>query len=124
MTYAWGLGEAKRAGEAPQPLFEETQMSAGEPAAPADAVSLQPGAWVELRMDDAWVRTQLSWASPYGTLFMFTNADGINHSMTRQSLERLSASGNLRVLTTQAVVDGALDAVAQAALRNSLDLTL
>lgn len=119
-----GFVETQMASEAPQPLFEETQMSAGEPAAPADAVSLQPGAWVELRMDDAWVRTQLSWASPYGTLFMFTNADGINHSMTRQSLERLNASGNLRVLTTQAVVDGALDAVAQAALRNSLDLTL
>jgi hypothetical protein len=55
---------------------------------------------------------------------MFTQADGVNHSMTRQSIDRLFAGGNLRVLAQQAVVEGALDAVAQAALRNSVDFTL
>lgn len=121
-----GFVETQLVADEPAPLFEETQLT-GDEAAWAQATPMQalaPGAWVELRMDDVWVRTQLSWASPHGTLFMFTNADGVNHSMTRQSLERLNASGNLRVLATQAVVAGALDAVAQAALRNSLDVTL
>ena len=42
----------------------------------------------------------------------------------RQSIDRLFAGGNLRVLAQQAVVEGALNAVAQAALRNSVDFTL
>ncbi len=121
-----------------KPLFEMTQPAFGdtllegvakaEPATPAAAqpqsLELAPGAWVELRLDDVWTRTQLTWASPHGTLFMFTQADGVNHSMTRQSIDRLLAGGNLRVLAQQAVVEGALDAVAQAALRNSVDFTL
>ena len=119
-----------------KPLFEQTQpafsetllegVARVEPAAPVQPQPLQlaPGAWVELRLDDVWVRTQLTWASPHGTLFMFTQADGVNHSMTRQSIDRLFAGGNLRVLAQQAVVEGALNAVAQAALRNSVDFTL
>ena len=123
-----------------KPLFEMTQPAFGdtllegvakaEPATPAapkpqpQSLELAPGAWVELRLDDVWTRTQLTWASPHGTLFMFTQADGVNHSMTRQSIDRLFAGGNLRVLAQQAVVEGALNAVAQAALRNSVDFTL
>ncbi|MGE0332455.1 MAG: DUF1631 family protein [Ramlibacter sp.] len=115
--------------ELTQPAFSETLLEGVARAEPAEppapqALSLAPGAWVELRLDDAWTRTQLTWASPHGTLFMFTQADGVNHSMTRQSIDRLFAGGNLRVLAQQAVVEGALDAVAQAALRNSVDFTL
>ncbi|MCW5649085.1 MAG: DUF1631 family protein [Ramlibacter sp.] len=118
--------------EATQPGFRDTLIEPDDTAAPAlaqhDTVSpvaeLTPGAWVELRMDSGWIRTQLTWASPHGTLFMFSNADGVNHSMTHQSIERLAASGNLKVLSNQAVVAGALDAVAEAALRNSVDITL
>ncbi|MBX3588344.1 MAG: DUF1631 family protein [Ramlibacter sp.] len=116
--------------EATQPGFDDTRIET-EPraeeataAAPTVVGQIEPGAWVELRMDEGWVRTQLTWASPHGTLFMFSNAEGVNHSMTRQSMDRLAASGNLRVLSNQAVVEGALDAVAQAALRNSVDFTL
>jgi len=122
----------------PKPIFAQTQQAFGdtvahedEPPAPAEAapgalavLDLQPGAWVELQADGRWVRCQLTWASPHGTLFMFTQADGTNHSMTRQSLVRLVSGGQLRVLAAHAVVDGALDAVAQAALRNSVDVTL
>ncbi len=115
--------------EMTQPAFSETLLEGvarAEPAAPAapQTLALTPGAWVELRLDDAWTRTQLTWASPHGTLFMFTQADGVNHSMTHQSIDRLFAGGNLRVLAQQAVVEGALNAVAQAALRNSVDFTL
>jgi hypothetical protein len=110
------------------PLFEATQQDFSEtmveePAHPmvaqaaeaAPTLNLQPGAWTEIYMDDRWVRTQLTWASPHGTLFMFTSADGVPHSMTRQSLDHLAAAGHLRLLADQAVVAGALDAVAQTA---------
>ena len=100
-------------------VLDSQHPSAAAPAAP---LTLTAGTWVELRLDGRWLRTQLTWASPHGTLFMFTQADGTNQSMTRQSLDQLHATGDLRVLAHRAVVEGALDAVAQAALRNSLDL--
>lgn len=83
---------------------------------------LSVGSWVELRVGDEWVRTQLTWASPHGTLFLFTSALGATQSMTRRSRDKLVASGNLRVISGQPVVDGALDAVAQQAMRNSLGM--
>ena len=49
---------------------------------------------------------------------------GATHSMTRRLLDKMLRAGTLRMVASQAVVDGALDAVAQAALRNSLDLKL
>ena len=78
------------------------------------------GSWVELLIDGQWVRTQLTWASPHGTLFLFTSALGTTQSMTRRSRDRLVASGSLRVISGAPVVDGALNAVAQLALRNSV----
>ncbi|QDL55137.1 DUF1631 family protein [Rhodoferax aquaticus] len=86
-----------------------------------DALPL--GSWVELLSDDKWVRTQLTWASPHGTLFLFTSALGNSQSMTRRSRDKLLAAGSLRIVTGQTVVDGALDAVAQIAMRNSVDTT-
>jgi len=55
---------------------------------------------------------------------MFANAAGKSHSMTRRLLDKMLQAGTLRMISGQAVVDGALDAVAQAALRNSLDIKL
>ena len=82
------------------------------------------GSWVELLVDGNWVRTQLTWASPHGTLYLFTSAVGTSQSMTRRSRDRLVAAGNLRVISGAPVVDGALNAVAQIALRNSMDISL
>jgi hypothetical protein len=79
---------------------------------------------VEFVVGNRATRTQLTWASPHGTLFMFTNAEGGTHSMTRRSLDKLLADGGLRVISDHAVVDEALDAVAEAAMRNSLDIAL
>lgn len=90
----------------------------------ADAIaenSLPLGAWVELRVDSQWTRTQLTWASPQGTLFLFTTASGSTQSMTRRSRNKLFAAGRMRVMSSHPVLDGALDAVAQAALFNSMD---
>jgi hypothetical protein len=82
------------------------------------------GCWVEMLSNDQWVRTQLTWASPHGTLYLFTGVLGTTQSMTRRSRDQLLASGKLRLISGQPVVEGALDAVAQTAMRNSLDSTL
>ncbi len=82
------------------------------------------GAWVEMWVNEVWMRTQLSWASPHGTLFLFTSATGSTQSMTRRLRDQLIAAGTMRVISSQAVVDGALDAVVQTAMNNSVDVSL
>lgn len=82
---------------------------------------LSIGAWVELMINGGWVRAQLSWASPHRTLFMFTSSHGgAAHSMTRRTMDRLRTEGLIRVVSDGEMIDQALDAVAQAALKNSL----
>ena len=101
----------------------DADVDAGPAAvAPADAVrtDLRIGTWVEIRAGDEWIRAELTWSSPHATLFMFTSLGGRAHSMSRRTLERLRASGHLRVVADRPVVDEALDQVAQAALKNSL----
>jgi hypothetical protein len=44
--------------------------------------------------------------------------------MTRRSRDKLLAAGTMRVVAGQAVVDVALDAVAQTAMLNSIDIKL
>lgn len=99
---------------APQPGFEPA-------AEPVGAADLRTGTWVELSVDRKWMRMQLTWASPHGTLFMFTSVSGSAHSMSRRTLERLRGEGLIRVVADRNVVDEALDQVAKAALKNSLD---
>jgi hypothetical protein len=112
---------------APKPLFQQTQPAEletqpGEIAQALPDASLRPGAWVEMFGASGWARQQVTWASPHGTLFMFADALGATHSMTRRLLDKMLRAGTLRMVASQAVVDGALDAVAHAALRNSLGL--
>lgn len=83
---------------------------------PAELVA---GSYVDL-LADGWERWQLTWSSPHGLLFMFTHASGTTRSMTRRKLQQTHAHGTLRLVSAHPVVDGALDAVAQAAWRNSL----
>jgi hypothetical protein len=92
-----------------------------EPPGPARVGELKTGTWVELMVKDQWVRAQLTWASPHATLFMFTSLAGMAHSMSRRTLDRLRAQGQIKVVAERNVVDEALDQVAQAALKNSLD---
>lgn len=87
----------------------------------AELATLELGCWVELMANDQWVRTQLTWASPHGTLFLFTSAAGAPQSMTRRSRDKLVAAGQLRVISGPQVVDGALNVVAQLAMRNSVN---
>ena len=67
--------------------------------------------------EPAWLRAQLTWASPHRTLFMFVARGGSAHSMSRRTMERLRMQGAIRVVSEGHLVDKALDAVAQAALR-------
>lgn len=80
--------------------------------------SLNTGSWVDLALAGSWVRAQLTWASPQRTLFMFISGSGMAHSMSRRTMEKLKGQGLIRLVSDGRVMDNALDAVAQTALRN------
>ena len=85
------------------------------------SVELHPGTWVDLMLEGAWVRAQLTWASPHRTLFMFTSGAGMAHTMSKRTMERLQTKGLIRTVSAGHLVDHALDAVAQEALKNTLN---
>lgn len=85
------------------------------------ADGLIAGSWVDLALGGVWIRAQLTWASPHKTLFMFISAGGMAHSMSRRTMDRLRGLGLIRLISDGRVIDHALDAVAQAALRNDLE---
>ena len=102
----------------------DTGIPLGATSADADnlpAEELVVGAYVDL-LGDGWERWQQTWASPHGLLFMFTHASGATRSMTRRKLTSMLSQGTLRLVSAHPVVDGALDAVARAAWRNSSSL--
>lgn len=84
-------------------------------------VDLALGSWVELLSDTRWLRAQLTWISPHNTLYMFTSQGDRSHSMTGRVLQNLLRLQLVRVVSQQGVLDGALDNVARAAMRNSVD---
>ncbi|MBE7941469.1 MULTISPECIES: DUF1631 family protein [Ramlibacter] len=98
----------------------EATLREDEAQAPVRSGEMRTGTWVELKVKDQWLRAQLTWASPHGTLFMFTSQAGTAHSMSKRTMERLLAEGHIKVVAERNVVDEALDQVAQAALKNSL----
>jgi hypothetical protein len=112
MDFSSGSGTSGKPGklEVPAPL-------PGGSWSPAD---LDTGSWVELLLNDAWVRAQLTWSSPHRTLFMFISGAGLAHSMSRRTMERLGSQGRIRVVSSGHVIDSALDGVAQTALHNEL----
>ena len=104
-----------------QIISTRNTVVAETPVNPIDAL-LQPGVWLELSTNGSWARIQLMWISPQGALLMFTTAAGEAQSMMRRSFDRLYEKGLVRPLAEQTVVDGALNAVAKIALRNSVDV--
>ena len=119
--------EAATSGYLEQNLVMPQDLSRAETANPEpdvpDPVSvteLQTGAWIELLAEGKWIRAQLTWASPHGTLFMFTSLTGTAHSMSKRTLERLRVQGLVKVVSDRHVVDQAFDEVAKAAMQNSL----
>jgi hypothetical protein len=88
-----GSAELARAVELPV----DAELS--EPDADAPLVV---GAWFELRKDNDWKPTQLTWVNAGGTLFLFTSPSGGTHSMTRRSLDKFLAAGKMRIAPRQA----------------------
>ncbi|HMA07591.1 MAG TPA: DUF1631 family protein [Ramlibacter sp.] len=123
--------EAQDSGFVEDEGFPTHQAAAPEAAVVADASAPEEaharpgdwhtGTWVELLVGRDWVRAQLTWASPHATLFMFTSLSGSAHSMSRRTLDRLWSQGLIKVVADRNVVDEALDQVAKAALKNSVD---
>ncbi len=103
----------------PQPDMLNLDELLNGVAPPVDA-EMPIGTWVELQAHGQWSRTQLSWASPHGTLFLFTSAFGSTQSMSLRTRNKMLSAGTMRVISSQHLVEGALDAVAQTALRNSV----
>lgn len=111
--------------ESTQPAFQNTQPMQRDwsdikaEMALRDASSLTVGSWFDLMQDGQLLRVQLTWASPHGTLFLFGSASGRSLSMTRRGVDRLIEQDKLRMVADHSVVDEALDAVAEQALKNS-----
>ena len=105
----------------PPDFSNEDHSSEPSAAAPTAGAEMATRMWVELMFEGQWIRAQLTWVSPQRTLFMFNSAGGKAHTMSRRTLDRLRTQGLMRVVSDRHLVDNALDAVAQVALRNSLD---
>ena len=105
----------------PIDFSDADEASDASKPAPTAGAELATRMWVELVFEGQWVRAQLTWVSPHRTLFMFNSAGGKAHSMSRRTLNRLRTQGLMRVISDGHLIDNALDAVAQVALRNSLD---
>jgi len=103
------------------PLALERDVPGAPSDRPVAIEHLQVGAWADLFLDGGWSRWRLAWASPQSLLFMFADGAGRYRSMTRSVLETLIAIGALRLVSGQSILAGALDAVAEAALRNSTE---
>jgi hypothetical protein len=106
---------------ATEPMSIPMGLMAETPSETSDlAGQLRAGTWVELLVSDQWIQAQLTWASPQGTLFLFTGKQGSTHSMTRRLLDRLCHDKLLRLIVPSSAVDQALDAVTKVAMRNSV----
>jgi hypothetical protein len=81
---------ARAAGQtAPEPLQDM------RPEAELDAA--QPGEWFQMLLGEGWVNACLTWRSSNRLFYMFSsNRGGRAHSMTRGTLERMHALGQLR----------------------------
>ncbi|WP_137918775.1 DUF1631 family protein [Hydrogenophaga sp. 2FB] len=112
-----------------QPAFQETQRIQRDWAdvkteiAAQRTADLPVGTWVDILQDGQAARWQITWASPHGTLFLFTGSDGRSLSMTKRGFERLLEQDRLRVVADHGVVDAALDEVARQAWLNSAKAT-
>lgn len=114
---AWlAPAEARASGFIDMPIDEAL-------AEPADGLArlLVVDVRVALMVEGSWSRTRLAWTSANDNLLLFSDALGFIQSLSRRACEQLHANGHLRILSTDPVED-ALDAVAQTALRNSVDI--
>ncbi len=112
----------------PMPLAAQARNTSNlsSPArhSPDSPIAVALGEWVDMQKGSRWQRAQLTWISPRGSLFMFTDVDGAPFSMTLRSLQSFQAEDKLRVVAASDLVVTALDAVAATALQNTVNLNL
>ena len=108
-------GEAGEAGEesdAVRPgLRSRARLLA---AATPGSVPLQEvvvGSQVELLLDGAWVRAELTWTSQNRNLFMFVSGAGLAHAMSRRTMDRLKAQNRIRSVAPALEIDFELESV-------------
>ncbi len=101
--------------------FIDVPIEPVPPRSKGFADQLVHGVWVALMAEESWSRTRLAWISPNGSLLLFCDALGFIQSLTKASCLQLYTNGHLRIISTDPVED-ALDAVAELALRNSVDI--
>lgn len=120
-----GSREAREAGFVKESAVMPIDVSvnhANKPVTPPTVGASVPlGSWVEIMLEGQWVRAQLTWASPHRTLFMFVSRGAKAHSMSKRTMDKLRAQNLIRLISDGLLVDKAFDAVAQTALRNSVD---
>ena len=105
----------------PTTILPEAEVSGFESPIDGNAkIALDLGDWIELLVDMQWLRAELTWVSPLGTLFMFTSQGGRKHSMTSRVLRNLLSLNVLKIVSQQGMVEGALDSVARTAMQNSV----
>ena len=107
------------------PLMDRAEGSGALPELMPSEGGVQPlllqGAWIDFQQtDDSWVRMQLTWASPHGTMYLFSGPGGDTASMTRRSLDTLWSRGRVRMVASHSLVEDALDGVMDAAVNNSV----
>ncbi len=107
-----------------QPAFVSTEPMERDPRVTGGIEPLLPvGTWVDVAQEGQALRCQLDWASPHGTMFLFSTAEGKQLSMTRRTLERQLLQSKVRVVAQHGLVDDALDAVTRQAWINSVTVT-
>lgn len=105
--------------EMPRSTATRTESEADD-ASPLEALRLQIGVWIELKIKGQWTRAQLTWQSPRKTMFVFVSGSGTAHSMSSNSLEGMMAEGKVRLVSDKRVLDSAIDAAASTTLRNAV----
>ncbi|WP_148715617.1 DUF1631 family protein [Chitinolyticbacter meiyuanensis] len=87
----------------PTPVVQATASAPQPMPASVNPVGIQRGDWVTWESDDnRTVRLRLSWLSPQGTRFLFTNRQGENGlTLTRLELDTHLDSGRLRLVEVE-----------------------
>ncbi len=104
-------------------VFAKPELVEAEDASPLEALRLQIGTWIELKIKGQWARAQLTWQSPRKTMFVFVTGSGTAHSMSSSTLEKMLSEGKVRLVSERPVLDSALDAAASSTLRQAVQNT-
>lgn len=98
---------------AAEPEIGEAAAAAAEPGAEPALDWLKRGSWIAYRQEDGEeVRAKLSWVSPMGGIYLFTNRHGQRAiSINAEGLLTKLRDGSVRVLSDAPLMDRAVDSL-------------